>query len=342
MRRITLVTVGLSESWVSSTITPQSCEGLLPGLIEVQASVLRCYRDTRVLLMTRDPVLFTGTVRTNLDPFSRHTDEDLWNALQEVQMKGVVEELPCKLETMLAESGSNFSVGQKQLVCLARAVLRKNRILVIDEATANVDPRTDSLIQETIREKFDDCTVLTIAHRLNTIIHCDRILVLEAGRIREFDEPHVLLQDRHGVLYQMVEQTGPAEAASLHHAASQVYMNKSRPCLSERLRDGEEQAARGTRDPQGSRERHWRAACSSCCGILGLRAAQPPDSPGPGLPSGGARQPGSPARGPQWELARAAIYGAVSMYPRVLRPQITGPRRKKGDNKVCTISIIQS
>uniref|UniRef100_A0A8C5A614 Multidrug resistance-associated protein 4-like n=1 Tax=Gadus morhua TaxID=8049 RepID=A0A8C5A614_GADMO len=201
----------------------------------------------KMSIIPQDPVLFTGTVRTNLDPFSRHTDKDLWNALQEVQMKGVVEELPCKLETMLAESGSNFSVGQKQLVCLARAVLRKNRILVIDEATANVDPRTDSLIQETIREKFDDCTVLTIAHRLNTIIHCDRILVLEAGRIREFDEPHVLLQDRHGVLYQMVEQTGPVEAASLHHTASQVYMNKSRPCLSERLRDGEEQAARGTR-----------------------------------------------------------------------------------------------
>uniref|UniRef100_A0A8C5FNE8 Multidrug resistance-associated protein 4-like n=1 Tax=Gadus morhua TaxID=8049 RepID=A0A8C5FNE8_GADMO len=176
----------------------------------------------KMSIIPQDPVLFTGTVRTNLDPFSRHTDKDLWNALQEVQMKGVVEELPCKLETMLAESGSNFSVGQKQLVCLARAVLRKNRILVIDEATANVDPRTDSLIQETIREKFDDCTVLTIAHRLNTIIHCDRILVLEAGRIREFDEPHVLLQDRHGVLYQMVEQTGPVEAASLHHTASQV------------------------------------------------------------------------------------------------------------------------
>uniref|UniRef100_A0A8C4YYG5 Multidrug resistance-associated protein 4-like n=1 Tax=Gadus morhua TaxID=8049 RepID=A0A8C4YYG5_GADMO len=177
----------------------------------------------KMSIIPQDPVLFTGTVRTNLDPFSRHTDKDLWNALQEVQMKGVVEELPCKLETMLAESGSNFSVGQKQLVCLARAVLRKNRILVIDEATANVDPRTDSLIQETIREKFDDCTVLTIAHRLNTIIHCDRILVLEAGRIREFDEPHVLLQDRHGVLYQMVEQTGPVEAASLHHTASQAH-----------------------------------------------------------------------------------------------------------------------
>uniref|UniRef100_A0A8P4K2G0 Multidrug resistance-associated protein 4 n=1 Tax=Dicentrarchus labrax TaxID=13489 RepID=A0A8P4K2G0_DICLA len=182
----------------------------------------------RMSIIPQDPVLFTGTVRKNLDPFRQHTDEDLWNALQEVQMKAVVEDLPNKLETLLTESGSNFSVGQRQLVCLARAILRKNRILIIDEATANVDPRTDSLIQQTIRDKFQECTVLTIAHRLNTIIDCDRILVLAAGRIQEYDQPYVLLQNQDGLFYQMVQQTGRAEAASLLHTAKQVYMNKKR------------------------------------------------------------------------------------------------------------------
>ncbi|KAM9447563.1 ATP-binding cassette sub-family C member 4-like isoform 4-T5 [Salvelinus alpinus] len=191
----------------------------------------------RISIIPQDPVLFTGTMRKNLDPFSQHTDEDLWNALGEVQLRTVVEELPGRLETVLAESGSNFSVGQRQLVCLARAILRRNKILIIDEATANVDPRTDGLIQQTIREKFRECTVLTIAHRLNTIIDCDRILVLDAGRIQEYDEPYVLLQNQEGVFYQTVQQTGKAEAASLLHAAKQVHMNKSHPNVINGLTD---------------------------------------------------------------------------------------------------------
>ncbi|XP_024299663.1 ATP-binding cassette sub-family C member 4 isoform X2 [Oncorhynchus tshawytscha] len=179
----------------------------------------------KMSIIPQDPVLFTGTMRKNLDPFHQHTDEDLWNALQEVQLKSVVEELPNKMETVLAESGSNFSVGQRQLVCLARAVLRKNRIIIIDEATANVDPRTDELIQKTIRDKFRECTVLTIAHRLNTIIDSDRILVLGAGMIQEFDEPYVLLQNQESALYRTVQQMGKAEAASLLESAKQAYMN---------------------------------------------------------------------------------------------------------------------
>ncbi|XP_016089140.1 multidrug resistance-associated protein 4-like [Sinocyclocheilus grahami] len=181
----------------------------------------------KMSIIPQDPVLFTGTMRKNLDPFTQHSDHDLWNTLEEVQLKAAVEELPNKLETELAESGSNFSMGQRQLVCLARAILRKNRILIIDEATANVDPRTDELIQKTIRDKFKECTVLTIAHRLNTIIDSDRILVLDAGRIHEYDAPHVLLQNQNGIFYKMVQQTGKAEAASLLQTAKQAYMNRS-------------------------------------------------------------------------------------------------------------------
>uniref|UniRef100_H2SRT2 Multidrug resistance-associated protein 4-like n=1 Tax=Takifugu rubripes TaxID=31033 RepID=H2SRT2_TAKRU len=183
----------------------------------------------KMSIIPQDPVLFTGSMRKNLDPFNQHTDEELWNALEEVQLRSVVEDLPGKLETVLAESGSNFSVGQRQLVCLARALLRKNRILIIDEATANVDPRTDELIQKTIRDKFRECTVLTIAHRLNTIIDSDRILVLDAGNVHAYDVPYTLLQNPRGIFYKMVQQTGKQEAAALFEASKEAYRSKSHP-----------------------------------------------------------------------------------------------------------------
>ncbi|XP_044865818.1 ATP-binding cassette sub-family C member 4 isoform X4 [Mauremys mutica] len=183
----------------------------------------------KISIIPQEPVLFTGTMRKNLDPFNEYTDEELWNVLEEVQLKEAVEELPDKMETQLAESGSNFSVGQRQLVCLARAILKKNQILIIDEATANVDARTDELIQKTIREKFAQCTVLTIAHRLNTIIDSDKIMVLDAGRLKEYNEPYILLQEKESLFYKMVQQVGKAEAAALIETAKQVYFSKNYP-----------------------------------------------------------------------------------------------------------------
>ncbi|XP_077153270.1 ATP-binding cassette sub-family C member 4 isoform X1 [Ranitomeya variabilis] len=180
----------------------------------------------RMSIIPQEPVLFTGTMRKNLDPFDEHSDDELWDVLEEVQLKEAIEELPGKIETQLAESGTNFSVGQRQLVCLARAILRKNQILIIDEATANVDPRTDELIQKTIREKFADCTVLTIAHRLNTIIDSDKIMVLDSGRVKEYDEPFNLLQNKESLFYKMVQQVGKAEASSLTETAKQVYLTR--------------------------------------------------------------------------------------------------------------------
>ncbi|XP_008048925.1 multidrug resistance-associated protein 4-like, partial [Carlito syrichta] len=185
----------------------------------------------KMSIIPQEPVLFTGTMRKNLDPFNEYTDEELWNALKEVQLKEAIEDLPGKMDTELAESGSNFSVGQRQLVCLARAILRKNRILIIDEATANVDPRTDELIQKTIREKFAHCTVLTIAHRLNTIIDSDKIMVLDSGRLKEYDEPYVLLQNNESLFYKMVQQLGKAEAAALTETAKQVYFTRNYPVI---------------------------------------------------------------------------------------------------------------
>uniref|UniRef100_A0AC11BWK4 Uncharacterized protein n=1 Tax=Ovis aries TaxID=9940 RepID=A0AC11BWK4_SHEEP len=163
----------------------------------------------------QEPALFTGTMRENLDPFNEHTDNELWNALEEVQLKESIEVLPAKMNTKLAEFGLNLSVGQKQLVCLARAILRKNQILILDKATSNVDPRTDELTQKKLRERFAQCTVLTIAHRLSTVIDCERIMVLDSGTWKEDSRPRNLLQNRNSLFYKMVQQLGEAEAAVL-------------------------------------------------------------------------------------------------------------------------------
>lgn len=173
----------------------------------------------RISIIPQEPVLFSATLRENLDPFGDFPDDSLWSALEEVELKGSVD----SLEMRVAEGGANFSVGQRQLVCLARAILRNNRILVLDEATANVDPQTDALIQSTIRRKFSECTVLTIAHRLHTIMDSDRVLVMDAGTVSEFDHPWRLLQRQRGVFSHLVQETGPL-AATLSRTAQLEYL----------------------------------------------------------------------------------------------------------------------
>ncbi|XP_053404605.1 ATP-binding cassette sub-family C member 4-like [Mercenaria mercenaria] len=180
----------------------------------------------KISIIPQDPVLFTGSLRTNIDPFNTYEDEDIWNALGEVQLKQAMETLPQGLDSKVSEGGSNFSIGQRQLICLARAILRDTKILVIDEATANVDDRTDALIQQAIRKKFHGCTVVTIAHRLHTVMDSDRILVLEDGTVVEFDVPYLLLQNTDSLLLKMVEETGESAAIHLIQVAKASYERK--------------------------------------------------------------------------------------------------------------------
>ncbi|KFW76415.1 Canalicular multispecific organic anion transporter 1, partial [Manacus vitellinus] len=158
-------------------------------------------------IIPQDPVLFTGTLRMNLDPFDQYSDEEVWKALELAHLKTYVQDHPEGLLHLVSEGGENLSVGQRQLVCLARALLRKAKILILDEATAAVDLETDHLIQTTIRSEFSDCTVLTIAHRLHTIMDSNRVMVLQAGQIVEFDSPEELLQ-KQGIFSLMAKDAG--------------------------------------------------------------------------------------------------------------------------------------
>ncbi|XP_055346994.1 multidrug resistance-associated protein 1-like [Paramacrobiotus metropolitanus] len=165
---------------------------------------------SRITILPQEPVLFSGSLRLNLDPFDKHNDEEIWSALEHSHLKTFVSALPDGLTHLVAEGGENLSVGQRQLICLARALLRKTKILVLDEATAAIDLETDALIQETIRDKFSDCTILTIAHRINTIMDSTRVMVLDQGRVKEFASPDDLLADPKSIFYSLAKSAGLA------------------------------------------------------------------------------------------------------------------------------------
>ncbi|CCH46807.1 Multidrug resistance-associated protein 1 [Wickerhamomyces ciferrii] len=156
---------------------------------------------SKLSIIPQDPVLFQGTIRSNLDPFNNNTDEELWDALKRSGLAGR-EDDKFHLESIVEDEGANFSLGERQLLALARALVRRTKILIMDEATSSVDYKTDSFVQETITREFSDCTILCIAHRLKTIINYDKILVLEKGELEEFDKPLELFQ-RQGVFRDM-------------------------------------------------------------------------------------------------------------------------------------------
>lgn len=163
---------------------------------------------SKLTIIPQDPVLFSGTIRRNLDPFEEHNDDKLWEALKQSHLHQFVSGLTKALQHEVVEGGENLSVGQRQLVCLARALLRKTKVLVLDEATAAVDLETDDLIQRTIRTEFEGSTVITIAHRLNTILDYDRILVLKEGKVVEFDTPNVLIEKEGSLFKSMCQDAG--------------------------------------------------------------------------------------------------------------------------------------
>ncbi|VDI48339.1 ATP-binding cassette, subfamily C (CFTR/MRP), member 5 [Mytilus galloprovincialis] len=171
--------------------------------VDVSQIALKVLRS-RLSTIPQDPVLFAGTLRYNLDPFGKHPDSELWSSLENVHLKEKVQQFDQDLDYQIEENGENFSVGERQLICLARAILRKNKILLLDEATASIDTQTDSLIQTTIKEGFSDCTVVTIAHRLNTILHSDLIMIMDNGEVIESGTPQDLLTDPHSFFNAMI------------------------------------------------------------------------------------------------------------------------------------------
>ncbi|KAF9106139.1 hypothetical protein BGX29_010389 [Mortierella sp. GBA35] len=188
----------------------------------------------RMAIIPQEPFLFRGTLRFNLDPTSKHQDADIWAALEAAEMKRLVEGLEGGLDATVDDNGKNFSIGERQLLSLARAILRRSKIIVMDEATANVDLQSDRMIQRAIHTQFRDAMVFTIAHRLNTVIgDYDRILVLDQGEVMEFGEPWELLDEtneasRGGWFRGMVAGTGAENEVKLTQAARELYESRRR------------------------------------------------------------------------------------------------------------------
>jgi len=162
-------------------------------------------------IIPQSPVLFSGTIRSNLDPFDDYSDEDIWIVLEKCRMKDAVDKMTDGLQSRVAEYGENLSQGQRQLLCLGRALLKKCRILLLDEATSSVDFETDRAIQTTIRQAFKDCTIITIAHRVNTIMDSTKILVMDNGTVGEFDSPEELLKDKSSLFSQIVSHSNSGD-----------------------------------------------------------------------------------------------------------------------------------
>lgn len=177
---------------------------------------------SRLSIIPQDPVIFDGSIRRNIDPFGTHDDNEIWETLRRCHLADVVQAMPEKLDSILAEDGANFSLGQRQLICVGRALLKHSKVLLLDEASSSIDLETDYLLQKTLRTEFSHCTTITIAHRLATIMDSDRVLVLDAGKVQEFDAPNVLLARPDSLFSHLHQQTQSSAQSGMHGDAGSI------------------------------------------------------------------------------------------------------------------------
>ncbi|KAK8618769.1 hypothetical protein V6N13_132750 [Hibiscus sabdariffa] len=172
-------------------VEPASGKILIDGL-DICSMGLKDLR-LKLSIIPQEPTLFRGSIRTNLDPLALYSDDEIWKALEKCQLKTTISGLPNKLDSSVSDEGENWSLGQRQLFCLGRVLLKRNRILVLDEATASIDSATDAILQRIIREEFSNCTVITVAHRVPTVLDSDMVMVLSYGKLLEYDVPSNLM-----------------------------------------------------------------------------------------------------------------------------------------------------
>ncbi|KAC9793724.1 hypothetical protein E3N88_45250 [Mikania micrantha] len=186
-------------------IVEPTCGEILIDGINISSIGLHDLRS-RLSIIPQDPTMFNGTVRSNMDPLEDYTDDQIWEALDKCQIGDEVRNKEGKLDATVTENGDNWSMGQRQLICLGRVLLKKTKILVLDEATASVDTATDNMIQKTLRQHFSDSTVVAIAHRITSVVKSDMVLVLNNGLIEEYDSPTTLLEDKSSSFSQLVAE----------------------------------------------------------------------------------------------------------------------------------------
>jgi len=195
--------------------------------IDISTISLKRLRSS-ITCIPQDPVLFSGTIRYNLDPFNEYTDEKLWYVLEHVKCKDFISKQGLGLDAPVEEFGGNYSAGQRQMLCLARAMLRDTKVVCLDEATASVDTETDDNMQKVIATEFVNCTILTIAHRINTIIENHQVVCLQAGNLVAMDSPSAMLADPNSIFSQLVAETGDASAKNLKQRADAAEAARAR------------------------------------------------------------------------------------------------------------------